>query len=332
MYRSETFPIGDFIVRARAVSATTLFVLCFWNSIALGLDLEPDFRRPEDYFFDARVSVIQDGNSNDWQHDALLTGPVFRNDENVVALTLNGHDVHLPATQNVPNLLSERLLGASYYHHGDSDHVQGVILSVGSASDQVFAGSDVNVVSITGLIRYPSSTPHRGWVLLLNLSNDRPAFQTAPVPGVVYFISNPEGTSITAIGFPFFQYQSQVFRRTHMNVIVFPWAYDAQVTYSFFDNLLGVIHTGWLPRVYFQHDRPDLSQRMFYDEKVIDAGIRLNVASTSLKSATDSFVEIGAGCAFDRSFYRGESIYQINGGRQIIPASGFVKVTAQLGL
>lgn len=317
-------PLARFTAHAGLLAAT----LILFGLESRALDLEPDFRKPEDYSFTVKLEKIRYGGSDNSQNDFLLAGPIFRTDEHVASLTLRGHETQLPRggeNPQVPGLLSARLLGASYYHHSDREHTQGLLFSIGSASDQPFAGPDVKVINLTGIIRYPSSLPHRGWQLMVNLSNDRPAFQATPLPGIAYFISNAEGTSTTVIGFPFIQFQSQLIRRTHLDLIVFPWALVAHSEYAMYDNLSDFIQFNFSPQVYLQHDRSDLSERLFFEEKTVEAGSRLSFSP-------NSFAAFSLGYAFGRSFYKGQSIYQISGGRHSIPDSAFFKVAIQPGI
>lgn len=307
-----------------------LLALLLKPQLSFALELTPDFRRPDEVGFKASIaSKVYDEQFK--ESDVAVGGPLYRDEDNVVALSLLGHDLHAePATtldgtsDTRPADLKARLLGGSYFHHGDDGRLQGVMASIGSASDEPFADRNVNIVSLTGVVKYPSETPHRAWLLLLNVSNDRPAFASSPIPGFAYQITNPEGTFAALLGFPFVWVESRQIRRTTVSANLLPWAYQGSASYRFYERLHGFVEFAYQPQVYFLHHRSQLFERLFYEEKSASLGTRLQIYYFG-------FAELRGGYSFNRSFAEGESIYSLTSGREVLKDDFFVRLALQAG-
>lgn len=304
----------------------------FQSSPASALSMEPEFKKPAEYDANILLNGSQYQISGFHQNDLSISAPLFRTDEHVVSASLLGHDLiiepHGSTTGTIPSrpdLFQSRLLGASYYHHTDDEEVKGMTLSLGSASDQPFTDSSVTVADFTGVYRFSSATPHRAWLIMLNISNDRPGFKTIPLPGVAYIITNPTGSFNATLGFPYIRVWTRQIRKTKAEFLVFPWAGRAAFDYSLYDNLhvVGALEAD--QQVYMRKNRNDLDARFFYDEKRISTGLRFFFADRC-------FIELNAGYAFNRSLFEGLSVYELKSNREMLKDESYIRTTLRAGI
>lgn len=133
-------------------------------------------------------------------------------------------------------------------------------------------------------------------MLTLLFSNNNPIVNYIPIPGFIYIYQTPKFVGM--FGFPF---SSVVWKPEEVwmfTVSFFGPTINSEIAYGNPSQVQVFTGFSWLQQSYLREDRPDPTDRLYYDEKHIPIGIRFPIAA-AVKS------ELSAGYAFSRSVYEG---------------------------
>jgi hypothetical protein len=138
---------------------------------------------------------------------ALLSGRVWRDDDQELVLRLGGvdvreeGDVRLPLTGELPDRVQDLRVGGFWRHAPAAGRtVFGLDAEMASPSDRPYSGSEVLSISATGFAALPSGE-RDAWLIGLRYDSNRSFLPGVPLPAVSYRIDRgPEWTAI--IGLP----------------------------------------------------------------------------------------------------------------------------------
>jgi hypothetical protein len=269
---------------------------------------------PQPPAFHARYSVTpyfeeqvrgQDVEFSLVQQEFTTSGRVWNDDDNEVWLNggLRFQEIHtealLPDSGNpFPDELWDVSVGGVYRHYLDPRTFLGGAVSIGSASDHPFQTSQEIVETITVFFRMPSGE-RDAWFFFLSYSNNREYANSYPFPGVEYFY-NPSWEFHAMVGFPMdsleWRPEEDLSFRLSYTLI---HNIHALVTYRLADPIRLYAGFDWSTQGYLLADRPDPSDRFFYDEKRVKAGVKITV----VEGLT---IDLSGGYAFGRSYWESQ--------------------------
>lgn len=169
-------------------------------------------------------------------------------------------------------------------------------LSVGSASDDVFASKDEVTVNANAFYLKPGSGEDY-WAYTLFISNNSPILNYIPIPGFIYFHRNKTVTGM--YGLPFLNVQWAPVDPWIFSVSIFlvngtlEAAYGQRNELQFFSGFSTQQHS------YLRSNRDNNRDRMFYSEKKLYLGSRLPLFSQVM-------AEFQVGQSFDRQISEGK--------------------------
>lgn len=218
---------------------------------------------------------------------------------------------------NTPTNLWAIDVGGSYRHKVNDSHDYGLILGIGSDSDIPFNSVNEIDYSVTATYHWKKDILH-SWLFLLNYSATRSFAPGVPLPGLGYFIMDPENHTQVFYGLPFFfgwefakdwQLTANYFLLTTMNT---------EVNYRLNDKFK--IHGGfqWGSQTWLRAWRSDSRNHIIFDQKKIFAGLASSIGE-------NWFLDISTGFVFDERIAEAYSILSQNINYNYLPVS----ITAQ---
>ncbi len=265
------------------------------------------------YYPDRRVAG-QDADLGMTRHDFSLLLPVWRDSGDELSASarmrleeLSTHAILPDTGERFPDELWDVRFGTNYRRRLDNDWIAGVGASLGSASDQPFHGSGELEAQATAFLRVPQGQ-RNAWLFLLSYSNNRETLNNVPLPGLAYWYQPSEELRLL-LGFPFASLEARPWRDLTVQLSwVLIRTVHARATYRLLDPLS--LYTGfdWRNERYLRVDRPDSDDRLFYYEKSLIAGLRVDLSKAVSLDAT-------GGYAFDRFYFEGEDYSDRNHNR-----------------
>lgn len=256
------------------------------------------------------------------RHTGSLSVPVWQDDNRewtiggrVGTLRL-GTDAVLPDSGDaLPESFCDIAISTFYRQKFRQRDLLGGWLSVGSPSDEPFARGENISFRGTGFWRTPAANEQDGWLVMLNISNQRDFVPYVPLPGLGYHVNR--GRQLQAVlGVP---------------MLWARWQPVQTVTLQGRYLLLRDIHVraGWKPIAplelfaefdwdsehWYRHDRDDEDDRLTYYEKRVTLGSRYEINP-------NTWVEVAGGYAFDRFWFEGED-YDDRGDDRLNVGDGF---------
>jgi hypothetical protein len=261
---------------------------------------------------DYRLTVVPDqqvaGQPTDlgWlQHDVSLSVPVWQgaDDEGAASLrvraqTFDTRAVFPGSGARFPEELWNIRLGGSYRHRFASGWIAGAAVTIGSPSDEPFAGMDELAISATAVLRIPRGE-RDAWLAFLDYSNTRDLLNGLPLPGVGYSYRPSERfTAVIATGFASVEYRPTE-ALTLMASYTVVRTVDVRVTYQVTRAVRLWAGFDWTSDLYLRADRANEDDRLFYYEKRVRLGATVGLAR-------QLFVDVAVGYTFDRFYFEGE--------------------------
>ena len=176
----------------------------------------------------------------------------------------------------LPDKLWDINLGGSYQHKIDDDKAAGLIISVGSPSDKPFDQADVIAVNVTGTLKHPAAG-NDAWLFFLNYATNREFLPNIPIPGFAYFWNpNPKFKALVGTPFASAEYEFSDNLSTRISYLI-PRTIHTEVNYQLTDPVSLYSGFHWQNQRFFRAGRDDNDERLFYYEKQLNGGIRLNL-------------------------------------------------------
>jgi len=255
------------------------------------------------------------------KHELNLTVPVRQNEQSSFTLfsglglmDIQSNAMLTDAAVKLPDKLWYINLGGSYRRRLEDDKAAGLMVSVGSPSDKPFDQADMIAVNVTGTLKLPA-TGNDAWLLFLNYATNREFLPDIPIPGFAYFW-NPSSKFKALAGIPFANAEYEISDDLSVKAsYLIPRAIHAEVNYQLTDPVSLYSGFHWQNQRFYRADRDDNDERLFYYEKKLVGGVRLEL------NENISF-ELFSGYAFDRFFFEGEK-YNDRGQNRITFGDGF---------
>ena len=293
-----------------------LFVIIFPGAaIAQMIDvaryLDPRIgKRPVSGYYSISVYADEEVKNQDTdlgliEQKAGISFPIWQNDRHELALTARGElqdiDSEAVLPENdvpLPGDLWELRFGADYRTRLSNQWMWGISASFGSASDKPFESTDVLDGSAAGFLRIPHRE-RNAWLFFLYFATNREFLNLIPLPGFGYWYE-PNDQFQAVIGIPFLSVTYRPFDGLRLHANYFPARnVHAAVSYQIVPACSVFGEFNWRNERYFRADRTNDDDRLFYYEKNVNGGIRLNF----LKHLS---LELSGGWAFDRFYFEGE--------------------------
>ena len=204
----------------------------------------------------------------------------------------------LDARAPLPDHLYDVSLGGFHRRRLDNDWIAGLLLSVGSASDKPFDSRHETSLSATATLQLPIDE-HNSHLFFLNYAGNREWLPHVPIPGYAWS-HRPSRDFNLLLGLPMSAVTWRPADKWLLEARYFvPRTVHAAVNYELTDDL--VLYTGfdWRNDRWLRAERSDHDDRLFYYEKKVAAGVRLNLWH-------NLSLDLHAGYGFDRFFFEGE--------------------------
>lgn len=235
--------------------------------------------------------------------------PVWRSDTDSLSAGVRvgrfdlEEDLALPnSTLLVPRRLDSTEVNFSYGHRRTDKEAIGTRVSIGSASDKTFSGTEVTSLAASVFWVHPSETnPQAQWIWSLNYSNNN-SFTTLPIPGVAYMFTEPGLIGIFGLPFAFVRWNPSEGSPWTLSGFYLLTTLKLEAAYGPpFMNAFTRFE--WGQETWLRADREIREDRLSFDEKKFLFGGRLPLTKWL-------FAEAFAGWAFDRKFFEGRSIFR----------------------
>ncbi len=239
------------------------------------------------------------------QQDGKLSFPVSQDHQNELSFQMGVHTQNIntnavlpDAGVGFPKSLWDVRAGFTQRRMFENRWLGVVSVSLGSPSDEPFASADEISGQATAFLRVPHGI-RNAWVFFLNYSNDREFLNGLPLPGVSYQYE-PSGKAKVLFGIP---------------ITSAEWKPVGNVKLRLTYLLLRTVHAGaevrmfrrltwradffWWSRRYRRANRTRDDDRLFYNEKKVEGGVRVSLGNSV-------WVDFSGGFAFDRFYFEGE--------------------------
>ena len=252
-----------------------------------------------------------------------LSYPIFQSDREDVSLSLRCGAMELESDMRLPDQ-GDRLsglfwdLGVSlqYRRQLSNGWLGGGMISFGSASDDPFSSPEETVGQALLFLSIPHGTApeiegsvensppgidrRNRWIGLVHYSSQRQFLPHVPLPGIAYqFSFGPFLRGL--VGFPVLSLVSRPAEDLDLQFFaLLPRRISTQVRYAVHEDWKLQVGFDWRSRSFLRAGREHGKDRLVYNEKRVLAGIRW-------EPRPEMTLEIGAGYAFDRFWYEGES-------------------------
>ncbi|CBW26917.1 conserved hypothetical protein [Halobacteriovorax marinus SJ] len=245
--------------------------------------------------------------------------PVYKKDKNSLAFSLKGGNLNLesPVSLGSGTVIDRDWyrseVGIHYSRRLDGKKMFGLSSSFGYEGDN-FSPETQNI-SLRANYSFPTEGGNR-WVLMLLMSNNGQLGNFIPIPGFFYITRTSTFTGI--FGFPVLSLQW-----TPVN----PWAFSfslfganlrAESSYGVVNRRQFFIASGMKQQRYMYSERTNEDDRLTFEEKFFELGIRQPILKGSL-------IEFQTGSSFDRSLYLGDGLFNKDRGEGTFDSSLYAR-------
>lgn len=194
-------------------------------------------------------------------------------------------------------------------------------ITFGSASDEPFASADemtADVTFMTGTL-----DQRNGLLFLVNYSNNRDYLNRCALPGFAWRYQPTDAFKL-ALGFPFSGVRWEVTDWFSLSATYsFPRTVRARLGFRLAPSVELSAGFDWENQRFFRRDRPEVRDRLWYDEKRLTVRVRWEIGNSV-------YLEASGGYAFDRFFFEGETYEDRDFNRLNVSDGPFLAV--QLGV
>ncbi len=264
------------------------------------------------------------------EHDFFAMAPVWQNNRHELGISAKVElqdtdtDAVLPREGiPLPGQLWEVRVAGNYRGVVRGDWIWGVNASFGSASNEPFQAGDAFDGTLGGLLRIPHKEKN-AWLFFLYFATNREFLNYIPLPGAGYWWE-PSDKLRAVVGVPFVSLAYGPVEKLSLNLNYFPIRnIKARANYRIAGSLTLTAGFEWRNQRYFRADRDNNDERIFYYEKRIAGGLRVDVT----RQVTLAFE---GGWAFDRFYFEGEEYGDRDGNRIDVDDSpyGAVKIVGR---
>jgi len=318
---ARVFVLGAVLLVVLPSAASAQAELQMWLNPEMGKQIpRSDYRFT---YYPDRAVERQDTDFGLSEHRASFYLPLFQDSANEWAFSAKAlfQDIDTRARfpeagGRFPSELWDANAGLSYRHKFDNGWIGGLAVTVGSASDEPFNSVDEMYFRAIALLRVPQGE-RNAWIFTLTYASDEEIFnQVVPVPGIMYAWV-PSDSFRAVIGFPFSIVEYKPLESLTLEALYVPVRrVRARVTWQIVQPLRAYVGFDWDHDHFYRADREDKSDKIFYYEKRLTAGLRFDLRHVGF--------EVSGGYALDRFYYEGESYSDRNDNRIDVGAGPFV--------
>lgn len=233
----------------------------------------------------------------------VAVAPVGARGEGSLALGLRHHglsgEARLPeADVPLPDHMWDLTLGVGYRRFLSPGRWAGLAATVGSPSDRPFHSSREVTVGATALYRIPRGE-QAAWLFFLRYDNTREFWNHIPLPGLAYW-ARPTPRSMVVLGVPYssVRWAGESGWGASLSYFLLR-TLGAEANYRFSESSQAYAGFHMDNESHFRSGRDRRKDRLWYYEKRIQAGVRLDPSPRWN-------LELGGGHAFDRYYFEGE--------------------------
>jgi hypothetical protein len=258
-------------------------------------------------------------------YQASLLVPLYhdRNEELSLIGNFRGQHIQTEAVlpdshRRFPDGLWDVRLGPSYRHKFENDWIGGAFLTLGSASDRLFASWRESELQGLFFARIPSGK-RNAWIVMMAYSNNREFLNNVPIPGIAFWYE-PSDRYRLLIGFPFAFFEFKPYPDLSMELTYFAVrSVRSRITYRLFRPLWIYAGFDWRNEGYFLAERQDQWDRFFYYEKRLYGGVRWDLWN-------QLSLDLIYGYSFDRFYFEGRDYEDRNRDRVDVGNGPFLSI------
>lgn len=259
------------------------------------------------------------------EHKGNVSMPVYRNQTDVLALSLAGSQLHLGETlrltsgREAPSTLTRYELGAQFSKKLEEKRSWGLRGSIGYAGDQPSSPGKDSTYSLIANYGYPGEKGY--WSLFGYMSNNSPILNYFPLPGVAYFYKSQNFTGV--FGFPILSMQWTPVNPWAYSVSLFGPTFQMEASYGHRDDLQFFVNYGFSIQSYIPSEREQKKERLYFREQKLVAGVRTLIFKKTM-------LELQAGRVMDRSLYMGKSFLKRDTNFASLPDDWFMNLALKV--
>jgi len=177
-------------------------------------------------------------------------------------------------------------------------------LELGSASDKPFKNSRDTALSGNLIFGRPPTAMSQ-WIFIVNYSNNRGYLNNVPIPSFAY-IYHPDKKFLAVWGFPFASFTWTEPDVSVYKITLFPTALSAEASFQLQQPFSVYSKVDYRTHSYLNADRVNDSDRLFFEEKRLEVGLR-TVLSKNFS------IDIFGAFTFDRNLYEAQTLFKAEG-------------------
>ncbi len=211
------------------------------------------------------------------------------------------NNAHLPTTgQPLSSEFYDLRFGGGYGAKFDSGNIFGVSATFGSASDKPFSEAGEMTLSATAFYYTPcqGADSNCGWLYYLVGQTQLNGALPYAFPGVGYYLTSEHFDAL--LGLPAIWLNYKPVEELRIQGLFIPSRVMLDATWDLNDWLSLFATYDWEYLNYWEHDRVDQDEQLFYMEQRVYAGARFYLSKCAA-------LEVGGGLGFDRKFFEAQS-------------------------
>ncbi len=252
------------------------------------------------------------------ENNFRLSMPVLISEEDKVSVSLSagklstGEAVSLDSGIKLPQDFYRTSVGLQYSHRLSGKRMYGLQGTFGYAGDE-FDGS-TQTYNLSANYSYPGSKEGH-WVPMVLFSNNSPLGDGVPIPGFFYVHKTDNFTGV--FGLPIISLQWTPVEELSLSLSALGPLIKGEVSYGSIDDVQTFTGISWNQQRYLLSSRENEEDRLTFEDKKIEAGMRMPVAKKMLG-------EFKLGYSFDRAVYLGEGLFKRDSGEKTLESAGFL--------
>ena len=291
-------------------------------------ELVPRLSLDTEYYADQGIDD-QDADLGFTRYRLTALLPLAQNERGEAGLAAGFEAIDLAtraALQNpqapLPDHLYDLRLGGFKRWRVGQDRIAAIGATIGSTSDRPFDSLEEVTLDITAGYWIPTEG-RNGHIFLLNYSSNREFLPHIPIPGYGYlYRPDPNLTLFTGLPATLLRWRIAPAWQIEASYVI-PRTVFAEIQFKPLEPLAFYANFAWDNDRWYRADRQDEDDRIFYYEKRVSAGLRLQLADRLQ-------LDLGGGYGFDRFFFEGEEYSDRSQNRISVGDGPFLAAEARL--
>jgi len=251
------------------------------------------------------------------ENNLRFSMPVLVSGQDKISMSLNagklstGEAVTLDSGIKLPQDFYRTSIGLQYSHRLPNKRMYGVQGSFGYTGDEF--NTDTQSYNLSANYSYPG-TKEGHWVLMVLFSNNSPLGDGVPIPGFFYIHKTENFTGV--FGLPIMSLQWTPVDGLSLSLSALGPLIKSEVSYGTIDETQVFTGVSWNQQRYLLSTRENDEDRLTFEDKKIEAGLRKPIAKKMLG-------EFKLGYSFDRAVYMGKGVFNRDSGEKTFESSSF---------